>query len=67
MAEDLNDQSTERIKENTFGLQLNETTNTNKDAHLICYVRFMDGVDTVEDLLVCKIITASAKGLATDS
>ncbi|KAL4153497.1 hypothetical protein QTP88_001330 [Uroleucon formosanum] len=40
---------------------LDEATDNNKDAHLICYVRFIDGDDMVEDLLFCKNITASAK------
>jgi len=56
-----NDQLIEKIIENVFGLQLDEATDTNKDAHLICYVRFIDGDDIVEDLLFCKNITASAK------
>jgi hypothetical protein len=41
-------------------LQLDEATDSNKDAHLICYVRFVDGNDIVEDLF-CKSITASTK------
>jgi len=61
IAEDLNDQLIEKIKEKVFGLQLNEATDTNKDAHLICYVRFIDGDDIVENVLFCKNITASAK------
>ncbi|KAE9543681.1 hypothetical protein AGLY_002077 [Aphis glycines] len=31
------------------------------NAHLICYVRFIDGDDMVKDLFFCKNITASAK------
>lgn len=42
-------------------MQLDEATDNNKDAHLICYVRFIDGNDMIEDLLFCKNITASAK------
>jgi hypothetical protein len=44
-----------------FGLQLDETTDNNKDAHLICYVRFIDDNNIIEDLLFCKNITAGAK------
>ncbi|XP_067131393.1 zinc finger BED domain-containing protein 5-like [Centruroides vittatus] len=44
-----------------FGLQLDEATDNNKDAHLICYVRFLDGNSIVEDLLFCKSITGSTK------
>ena len=61
MAEDLNDQLIEKIKGKEFGLQLDEATDSNKDAHLICYVRFVDGNDILEDLLFCKSITASTK------
>lgn len=40
-------------------MQLDEATDNNKDAHLICYVRFVDG-NNIADLF-CKNITASAK------
>jgi zinc finger BED domain-containing protein 5/7/8/9 len=61
MADDLNDQLIEKLKEKAFGLQLDEATDINKDAHLICYIRFIDNDDMVEDLLFCKNITAGAK------
>ena len=61
IAEDLNDQLIEKIKGKEFGLQLDEATDNNKDAHFICYVRFADDNDIVEDLLFCKSITASSK------
>ncbi len=61
MAQDLNDQLIEKMKGNEFGLQLDEATDSNKDAHLICYVRFIDGCTIVEDLLFCKSITGSAR------
>ncbi|XP_075455233.1 protein FAM200A-like [Ascaphus truei] len=61
MAEDLNDQLIEKIKGKEFGLKLDEATDNNKDAHFICYVRFIDGNDIVEDLLFCKTITAGTK------
>ena len=61
MAEDINDQLIEKIKGVEFGLQLDEATDNNKDAHLICYVRFIDGNNIKEDLLFCKNITAGAK------
>ncbi|XP_076314948.1 protein FAM200A-like [Tachypleus tridentatus] len=31
--------------------------NSKKDAHLICYTRFVDGDKVVEDLVFCKSIT----------
>lgn len=45
MADDLNDQSIEKLKEKAFGLQLDEATDINKDAHLICCIRFIDNDD----------------------
>ncbi|XP_067120060.1 zinc finger BED domain-containing protein 5-like [Centruroides vittatus] len=61
MGEDLNIQLIEKLKGSEFGLQLDEATDNNKDAHLICYVRFLDGNSIVEDLLFCKSITGSTK------
>lgn len=61
MAEDLNDQLIEKIKNKVFGLQLDEATDNNNDTHLICYVTFIDDNKMVEDLLICKSFTTSAK------
>mgnify|MGYP002775206681 CR=1 FL=1 len=61
IAEDLNHQLIEKIKSRDFGLQLDEATDSNDDAHLICYVRFLADNIIVEDLLFCKSITGSAK------
>ncbi|XP_075042389.1 SCAN domain-containing protein 3-like [Mixophyes fleayi] len=61
MAEDLNDQLIEKMKGKEFALQLDEAIDSNKDAHLICYTRFVDGENLVEDLLFCKSITAGTK------
>jgi hypothetical protein len=62
IAEDLSDQLFAELKGKEFGLQLDEATdNNNNDAYLICYVRFTDGNNIVEDLLFCKSITASTK------
>lgn len=52
MTEDINDQLVEKIKEVEFGLQLDEATDNNKDAHLICCVRFVCGNHIIEDLLL---------------
>lgn len=41
-------------------MQLNEDTGSNMDAHLINYVRFVDGYTIVEDFLFCKSITKRA-------
>lgn len=60
MAEDLNDQLIETVKGKKSGLQLDKATD-NEDAHFICYVRFIDGNDSVEDIIFCKSITATTK------
>ena len=47
-----------------FSLQLYEPTTSisNKDAYLICYVRFIDNDDNiVEDLLFCKLILTNGR------
>ena len=60
--DDINDQLVEKIRGNEFSLQLDEatTSTSNKDAYLICYVRFIDSDDNiVEDLLFCKPILSN--------
>lgn len=52
IVEDLNDQLIEKIKEKEFGLQLNEATNINNDAHLVCSLRFIDGNYIVEEFFL---------------
>jgi hypothetical protein len=61
ISQDLSDQLIGKLKGKEFGLQLDEATDNNNDAHLICYVRFTDGNNIVEDLLFCKSITDSTK------
>ena len=49
---------------NEFSLQLDEaaTSTNNKNAYLICYVRFIDNDDNiVEDLLFCKPILTNCR------
>ena len=48
ISEDINNQLAAKIRENEFSLQLDEATisTSNKDAYLICYVRFIDN-DTI--------------------
>ncbi|XP_076347983.1 protein FAM200A-like [Tachypleus tridentatus] len=55
MAEDLNNQLSGKMKGKEFRLQLDEATDSNKDCHLICYTRFVDGDKTVEDLFYKSI------------
>ena len=52
------------MRGNEFGLQLDEATTSisNKDAYLICYVRFIDNDgNIVEDLLFCKPILTNCR------
>ena len=52
------------MRGNEFSLQLDEatTSTTDKDAYLICYVRFIDSDDNImEDLLFCKLILTNCK------
>ena len=52
------------MRGNEFSLQLDEvtTSTSNKDAYLICYVRFIDNDDNiVEDLLFCKPILKNCR------
>ncbi|XP_076359165.1 protein FAM200A-like [Tachypleus tridentatus] len=49
-AKDLNDQLIEKAEGKEFRLQPREMTESNKDAHLICYTWFMDGDKILEDL-----------------
>ena len=47
------------MRGNEYSLQFDEatTSTSNKDAYLICYVRFIDNYgNIVEDLLFCKPI-----------
>ena len=64
IADDINNQLVAKMRGNEFSLQLDKatTSTSNKDAYLICYVRFIDGDDNiVEDLLFCKPISLSSK------
>ena len=40
--DDIYDQLIDQMKEREFSLQLNEVTDNSRDAHLICYVLFVD-------------------------
>ena len=57
ISDDINDQLVAKMRGNEFSLQLDEatTSTSNKDAYLICYVRFINNNENiVEDLLICK-------------
>jgi protein involved in ribonucleotide reduction len=61
ISDNINDQLIDKLRNNNFAIQLDEATDSNKDAYLICYVRFMDGVDIIEKLLFCKSILSGTK------
>ena len=65
MAEDIHDQLIDQMKQREFGLQLDEATDGSRDAHLICYVRFVDFSEQnlVEELLFCKPIELGCRGI----
>ena len=57
ISDDINDQLVAKMRGNEFSLQLDEatTSTSNKDAYLICFVRFINNNENiVEDLLICK-------------
>ncbi|XP_072398236.1 zinc finger BED domain-containing protein 5-like [Diabrotica undecimpunctata] len=64
IAEDVQDQLLGKLRDKLFSIQLNEATDSNKDAHFIAYVRFCDGISLVEELLFCKPIELKATSLA---
>ncbi|XP_072392330.1 protein FAM200A-like [Diabrotica undecimpunctata] len=60
MAEDINEQIVGKLSA-LFAIQLDEATDSNDDAQLICYVRYIQEKNTCEDLLFCKKICKSCK------
>jgi hypothetical protein len=51
ISDNINDQLIDKLRNKNFAIQLDEATDSNKDAYLMCYVRFMVGVDIIEELL----------------
>ncbi|XP_072380160.1 zinc finger BED domain-containing protein 5-like [Diabrotica undecimpunctata] len=64
IAEDVQDQLLGKLPDKLFSIQLDEATNSNKDAHFIAYVRFCDGISLVEELLFWKPTELKATSLA---
>ena len=58
ITQDIQDQLIDEMKQPEFGLQLDKATDGSRNAHLICYVRFVDfsNQKLVEELLFCKPI-----------
>ncbi|CAK1589768.1 unnamed protein product [Parnassius mnemosyne] len=63
MAEDINEQIVEKLS-GLFGIQLDKATDSNDDAQLICYLRYIQETNLCEDLLFCRKICE--RGKATD-
>ena len=62
--DDISDQLVAKMRGNEFNLQLDEatTSNSDKDAYLTCYVRFIDNDDNiVEDVVFCKPILINCR------
>lgn len=54
MTENISAQLFWLLKGKEFAPPLDEATDSNKDANLICYVRFVNEGSYVEDILFCK-------------
>ena len=66
IAKDIHDQLIDQMIEREFSLQLDEATDSSRDAHLISYVRFVDFSEQnlVEELIFCKpILSLDAEAL----
>ncbi|GFV45732.1 SCAN domain-containing protein 3 [Trichonephila clavipes] len=64
ISEDVEQQLFGKLRDKLFSIQLDEATDSNKDAHFIAYVRFWDGMSAVEELLFCKPIKLKATAIA---
>ena len=65
VAQSIHDQLIDEMKQREFGLQLDEATDGGRNAHMICYVRFVDfsNQKLVEELLFCKPIELGCRGI----
>ncbi|GFX56512.1 zinc finger MYM-type protein 6 [Trichonephila clavipes] len=64
IAEEVEQQLFGKLRDKMFSIQLDEATDSNKDAHFIAYVQFWDGMSAVEELLFCKPIKLKATAIA---
>ncbi|KFM58672.1 SCAN domain-containing protein 3, partial [Stegodyphus mimosarum] len=64
IAEDVQCQLLSKLRDKLVAIQLDKSTDSNKDAHFIAYVRFGDNMSVVEELLFCKSIELKATALA---
>ncbi|GFV56178.1 SCAN domain-containing protein 3 [Trichonephila clavipes] len=63
IAEDVEQQLFGKLLDKLFSIQLDEATDSNKDAHFIAYVRFWDDMYEVE-LLFCKPMKLKATAIS---
>ncbi|KAF8783319.1 Zinc finger BED domain-containing protein 5 [Argiope bruennichi] len=63
IAKDIECQLFSKLRDKLFSIQLDEA-DSNKDAHLIIYVRFCDNMSVVEELLFCTRIKLKTTALA---
>nr|CAD7429658.1 unnamed protein product [Timema monikensis] len=54
------EQLTKALKLSKFAMQVDEATDSVKDAHLIAYVQYNQNRSVREDLLFCKPILSNA-------
>ncbi|GFX55808.1 SCAN domain-containing protein 3 [Trichonephila clavipes] len=64
ISEDVEQQLFGKLRDKLFSIQLDEATDSNKDAHFIAYVRFWDGMSAEEELIFCKPIKLKATAIA---
>ncbi|XP_022180962.1 zinc finger BED domain-containing protein 5-like [Myzus persicae] len=65
ISEYLNEQLFEKLKNNVFGLKVDEATDKHRQSFLLAYVRFIDDKDIREEILFCKPLTTNATGKGT--
>lgn len=62
ISEDLHVQLMEKVNNSYFAIQVDEATDLHRDAHLICYIRFVDSEVMREELLFCEPFIANTTG-----
>jgi hypothetical protein len=63
MSEDLAEKLMEKLRNNSFAIQIDEATGCSGVAHLIAYVRYVENKTLNEDILFCKPIKSREAAL----
>ena len=50
-----------KLKNSIFALQVDESTDITNKAHLLAFIRFIDGDQIVDQFLCCKEMSATTK------